>query len=425
VAQAQCACSAEEDAFPTNELPDFYSQLDVPSVPIIPLTEANAALPPPCATRVHLFDILPPDVVADLRRDGVRMIGPLPPPDVRPAMGVAPGEYHGIIMKAVAAGVCELRATPAESIQGLFGVFKSEELARVILDCRLANLLCRTPPNPRLPLIEVLRMLGVAPGSKLYCAILDLANYYHSIIMPEEWRDMFGLPPVVVDGVAVHPRWVTLPMGFSFSVYLAQLAHVHQLELKSAAFREAHRLVGALVPRLIGEGEVASEPYIDDLPCFSTAPGVANAALREMLAAEVVEAKDEKVQFAEEGRATACWGQENDAEGCIRPIPGKLLTLKRLTRAAVRSERLPTRALQRIVGRWLWHALLHRPLLSCFSPLFRQARSTHASVRLWPSSVRALLDLVALSPLLVVDPARPVGQLCATDASDYGGGGGA
>jgi hypothetical protein len=413
----------DSDPTPTHDFSGFYAETR-DSTACVLLTTANAALPPVCATRVHLYDILPPAVVEELKRDGVRLVGPADPVDagLRPAMGVAPGEYQGIILKAVERGVCELVKTRPSSIQGLFGVLKDVDWARVILDCRPANLLCRLPPNPDLPFIEILSKLSVEEGEKLRAAILDLANYYHSIIMPEEWRDLFGLPAVEIEGETYWPRWVTLPMGWSFSVYLAQLAHVYQLSLNSPTFRTALRLRGPLVPRRLPTGAVATEPYIDDLPSLSTSISGSNRGLRDMLRAEVVDAKKEKVKFAVRGKSTRVWGVDVDARGCVRPPPDKLRTLVAVTRAAVTVRWISPRGLQRLVGKWLWFALLHRALLSCFGPLFRQSRSRRHRFRLWPSSQRALSDLVALSPLLVVDPGRPVGQLCATDASDRGGG---
>lgn len=414
--------SGDDDKGVESNMEDFYSQMKPDSTTCVPLTAENAALPPACAKRVHLFDILPPGVVAKLQEEGIRMIGPAVPSPVRPAMGVEPEEYPAIIQKAVASGVCELTETEPESIQGLFGVRKDEDRARVILDCRPANELCYPPPNPDLPHIGVLAQLGVPEECELRGAILDLANYYHTIIMPEEWRTLFGLPAVVIDGKKMYPRWVTLPMGWSFSVYLAQLAHVYQLEEKSKAFRTCHRLRGAMVPRLIQPGVVASEPYIDDLPSLATSRRVANAGLSDMLAAEVVEAKAEKIKMARAGEAVRIWGIELDENGCFRPPPAKLRALISLTQSACNVGVVSTVGLQRLIGRWLWFVLLHRPMLSGFSPLYRQSRSLRSHVRLWPSSLQALRDLLALAPLLVLDPRRPPGQLCATDSSDRGGG---
>ena len=198
--------SGDDDKGVESNMEDFYSQMKPDSTTCVPLTAENAALPPACAKRVHLFDILPPGVVAKLQEEGIRMIGPAVPSPVRPAMGVEPEEYPAIIQKAVASGVCELTETEPESIQGLFGVRKDEDRARVILDCRPANELCYPPPNPDLPHIGVLAQLGFPEEWELRGAILDLANYYHTIIMPEEWRTLFGLPAVVIDGKKMYPR---------------------------------------------------------------------------------------------------------------------------------------------------------------------------------------------------------------------------
>ena len=63
--------------------------------------------------------------------------------------------------------------------------------------------------------------LVVPVGCRLYWSLLDLSDYYHVLLLPENLRSLFGLPPVIVDGVLQYPRWVTLPMGFSWAVYLA------------------------------------------------------------------------------------------------------------------------------------------------------------------------------------------------------------
>ena len=400
---------------------DVYSSLPfTPTAPIVPLTAANVALPAPSARRVHLYEVLPPDVVEVLRRDGLRRIGPPPKADFQPAW-VAAGEYEGIVRKAVMAGVFELRRTPADSIQGLFGLEKSDLLVRMLIDCRPANLLCWPSPNPKLPLIEVLRLLGVEPGHRLFAALLDLSNYFYALIMPEEWRSLFGLPPLVLDGELVHPVMAVCPMGASFSVFVAQLAHVYILESRSPLFRSSLRLDGPLVPLLVRAGEVASAPMIDDLVSLATTPVVANTALDEFAAVEAVDVKKEKLVHAQAGAGTRVWGQYFDPDGCIRPVPAKLLELTNATRACLARPVVATRLLLQLCGKWLWLALLHRLLLASFDPLFKQARSQRRYVQLWPSTAQLLRDLIALSPLLVVDPARLVGQLCATDASTRGG----
>ena len=335
--QARCAQpSGEVVNVPATVYPDVYSSLPFsPAAPIVPLTAANVALPDPAARRVHLFDVLPPDVVALLRRDGIRRIGPAPKPDFKPAWGVEKGEYEGIVRKAVAAGVMELRQTPADSIQGLFGLEKSDQSARMLVDCRPANLLCWTPPDPKLPLIEVLRLLGVEPGHRLFAALLDLSNYFYALMVPEEWRSLFGLPPLWLDGDYVHPVMAVCPMEASFSVFVAQLAHVTILESRSPMFQRSFRLDGPLVPLLIRDGEVASAPMIDDLVSLSTLPTVTNAALDEFASVEAVDVKLEKVVHARAGTGTRVWGQFFDPDGCVRPVPSKLVELIGATRACL------------------------------------------------------------------------------------------
>jgi hypothetical protein len=160
---------------------------------------------------------------------------------------------------------------------------------------------------------------------------------------------------------------------------------------------------------------------IDDLVTVATSPLLANMALDEYASVEAVDVKEEKVVRASAGSGTRVWGQFFDKDGCIRPVPSKLAELIQATRACLERVVVPTQILLTLCGKWLWIALLHRLLLASFDPLFKQARSRRSFVHLWPSTIRLLRDLIALSPLMVVDPARRVGQLCASDASDRGG----
>ena len=142
--------------------------------------------------------------------------------------GVVSGQYEQLVALLVQKGLVELVSTPGEAIQGIFGVPKGDK-ARLILNAVAANLRCLAPPDPQLPLIESLSKLVVPAHSRLYWSLLDLSDYYHVLVLPEALRSLFGLPPVVVEGELVFPRWVTLPMGWSWAVYLAQLAHTYQL----------------------------------------------------------------------------------------------------------------------------------------------------------------------------------------------------
>lgn len=400
-------------------------------VETVPLTVANVAIPGSGRNKVNLVDLVPPPVAAQLESGAVRRA---PPDDIaQPAAqrsgevyktmlhGVVEGQYEPLVELLTQKGLVELVRTPGEATQGIFGVPKGD-LARLILNAVAANLQCLPPPDPKLPLIESLSKLVIPAGARLYWSLLDLSDYYHVLVLPPALRSLFGLPPVWVDGEQWYPRWVTLPMGWSWAVYLAQLAHTYQLSLRSSRYRDAVSLEGPPIPRFLDPGVDGVGTYIDDQLALSLEAERSVSLIKELVEVEITPVKESKIQLAAPGKAVQGWGIELGATGVFQPPPLKLSALVHRTYAVIKAVYLPTKALLSLIGKWLWFALLVRPTLSVFTPLFRQGRSRHFMVRLWPSSVKALRQLISISPLLCVDPARPVGWLVATDSSSRGGG---
>ena len=142
-------------------------------------------------------------------------------------------------------GMLQLTSTP-HCVNSLFGVPKGDDI-RLILDARLANCHCVDAPRVRLPSPSHLAQLQ-ALGS-FVVAKCDLSNFYHQLLLPEWIRSYFVLPPLTPReqaalascddlplparralaraGTRLSPCCVTLPMGFSHSVFLAQCVHEH------------------------------------------------------------------------------------------------------------------------------------------------------------------------------------------------------
>ena len=387
----------------------------------VKLTASNVSLPKVDGGQVPLETMLPARWAEQfITGAGIILHGPAPPTPTY--HGVEECEYAGVVAACVEAGVAEYVDTEPAVINGLFGVAKSDGTARVILEARLANAHFLTAPSPDLPRVEALAKLAVPPGERLHGGLLDLDQFYHRLILPERYRDYFGLPAVVLaSGVRKFVRWRTCPMGWSWAVFLSQTAHLHVLRSRSTLMRRAASLQVA-VPRLLGPRDVAVGAYIDDLTVLTSSRRRVNRHLRGLRRAEVIPVKEKKYQPAVLGQGTRIWGVELDERGEFRPIASKLSALLELSAAVVALAFCRPRLLQRLVGKWLWVCLLQRPLLSLFRPLFAQAHSARRRVMLWPSSRRALTHLMNLAPLLVVNPARPHGHVLASDASDLGGG---
>eukprot|EP00899_Mesostigma_viride_P016230 jgi/Mesvir1/24608/Mv21925-RA.1 len=91
------------------------------------------------------------------------------------------------------------------------------------------------PPTCYLPNLGEVAELSV--GAPCYSGKTDLDTYYYRFEVPEScWRPYFSLPPVWSDEVGqlgrrrkLYPRFRVLVMGWSHSVVLAQVAHLHCL----------------------------------------------------------------------------------------------------------------------------------------------------------------------------------------------------
>ena len=140
-------------------------------------------------------------------------------------------EYAAVLARMVQADMLKFSAVPAEAVAGFFGVWKTVgSKMRLICDMRPANCFFETPPMEHTG-GDALTRMQVPPGCVLWCAKLDLSDYFHACRAdPEVSNRFFGLRSVrVADltrlGVSVgrehvdahglpHPRLTTLPMGF-------------------------------------------------------------------------------------------------------------------------------------------------------------------------------------------------------------------
>ena len=173
---------------------------------------------------------------------------------------------------------------------------------------------------------------------------------------------------------------------------------------------------------MIPVGRDLVEVYIDDVIAINTACSASVSLLESCCAAEVCPIKPSKYKPAQPKGSAKSWGVEFDEHGCIRPPSASLSALVLRSQSLLSSSRVRRSDLATLVGKWLWFSLLMRPLLSIMGPLFRLVRVSSTWLWWWPSARTALRMLISVAPLIVVDPARPLGHLLATDASMRGGG---
>jgi len=136
--------------------------------------------------------------------------------------------------------------------------------ARAILDARPANRLCHTPPP--LALVEVReQMLALEKIGAKYILLADWRHFFHQIPLGRGIREQSPLPLICrlfalrVSGLGIW-RWASLPMGWSWSPYLAQMVSWLTLlihEEKEAPLFDTSGYEKEDTPRMLKIGEKA------------------------------------------------------------------------------------------------------------------------------------------------------------------------
>lgn len=105
-----------------------------------------------------------------------------------------------------------------------FGVLKTDTSARSIYNGKYFSSLCAAPPPVNLPSIPVLLAeISVLCKGELHMTVADWRHWFHEVALAEEISYYFGL--AVAGDVASGKRflrWKSLPMGWSWSPYIAQ-----------------------------------------------------------------------------------------------------------------------------------------------------------------------------------------------------------
>ena len=165
-----------------------------------------------------------------------------------------PRVYARFVKDLLQRGLLRMSLGAKERV-GVFFVKKKGGRLRLILDARRVNEWFRKPPHVALVTSEGLGRIEVTGDElgpetlDLWVGTADVKDAFHRMRMPRWLGDYFGLPPVrakdlglrEVEGEPVSPDAlltpipISLPMGFSWSLFLCQDANEEQ--------------VGAVLPR--------------------------------------------------------------------------------------------------------------------------------------------------------------------------------
>lgn len=407
---------------------DLSAYINKPKTPLVPIVSSRIALPASPGS-VDLLSILPPHIAKLYATPNPALFRlPSDQPSKPPARCAASQvEWAATVRLLHARDMVDFTVSPAV-VNGVFAVAKDEMADRFIVDGRPVNCVFAEPSPVKLPTPDLLARLIADPSLPLFVAKVDLDNFFHRLRVPVWMYPYFALPPVRAGDVGVGDRFgantivwpccKTLPMGWSHSPLLAQLAHEHFLDTLTG-LHAADRVTAENDPLL---NRTRTQVYIDDLIIFDTDPERLrrhqDAYISAITRIGLVVKPSKVVRPSADG--VECIGLVVDGRHhTVGVSPSKLAALSSDTVRLLARGRCTGHELAMLVGRWTWAMLGNRPSLALFSAVYRYAEcASGRHFTIWESVRTELLTAVGLAPLMFADlGAAFVPYVVATDAS--------
>ena len=388
---------------------------------------ANKIDLPEVAATVDLADILP-EKYRDLVLDESKMVLALQErPAVLPkakTMVAGDKEHVRLVRRLHTKNMVRFIRMPVV-VNGYFAVPKDPGADRFIASLKPGNACFTTPDKVELSGPDVLGMMEVAPGTRVYKYKYDIRACYHKIRTPRWMHKFFALKPVKASEFGlgeglVFPCLTTLPMGWSWAPLLCQEAHKEVL--RRIGFRDEDLLERGRDGRI---DRLRHGVYLDDGFAFGLSLGEARQGF-EKVCAELervgLEVKRGKCREPGEGVASMeVLGLTVDTRsGRVGLCYEKLWSLVCETKHLLNRGTATGKELERLIGKWSWTILTSRSAFSVFSSVysFVQKVLSASRVKLWPSVVKELEIVCGLAPLLCVNIFQEwSGKLAAFDAS--------
>jgi hypothetical protein len=426
---------------------------------MVPLISSRLSLPDTALYQVDMMERLPENV-RSVYADPDKVLLTLPERHLRQLRsglihGIKPRrsyvngertEYISMVKRMRALRMLDVTLQP-KAVNSVFAVSKDADSDRLIIDAQEANDFFVESPIIHLPNPSHLASLQVPHGHKLMVAKTDLSNYYHHIRIPNWIGQYLCLPalsyaelgmtaPVGVDPhhPCVYPMCTTLPMGWSHSVYVAQVMHEHALYNTGTLEKKDNVL--NVSSALIRAGSAIHSIYIDDLVLITVVPigdtsdsvtvpdsfaGIFHSVLACYAATGLV-VKQSKV-VSPTCQPVLVLGVELHTHVIAVPS-NKMKLLLRQTVSVLRSSTVTGQALSELVGSWCWVMLLNRSSLSVLRHVWRYiAVAGDKPYALWKSVRKELFMLLGVATHLQADLSMSWHeQIIATDASQDGAG---
>lgn len=410
---------------------DLLSYINKPTASVVPIIADRISLPT-ARGAVDLLHLLPKHLQNLYSSDTENLLrSPSDrPPAPRSRLCASKSEWVKLVRRLMAAGMVEFTTQP-KVVCGVFAVPKDDATDRLIIDARPANAVFAEPAAVKLPTPDLLAKLSCDPKRHLFVAKVDLDNFYHRLKLPVSLRPYFALPPVRACDVGlgsefgsdtlVHPCCVTLPMGWSHSVLLAQAAHEEFLTTRTD-LQVRDRITLDTDGRC---DRVRHQVYIDDLILFGH--DEAEVRRRQDSYVEAITSLGLVVKPSKIVRPSRlgveCLGLVvNGTSHTVGVSVPKIETLCGDTRRLMVAGQCTGDDLAHIIGRWSWALLACRAAFAVFNAVYRFIECAGRKLfRVWDSVKRELSTIIGLAPLLFTDITDQwCDRLVAVDASSQG-----
>ena len=349
--------------------------------------------------------------------------------------------------------------TPKERA-AIFFVKKKNGSLRLIIDARRANRRFKDPPGVELCTAEGLgrieidledtevgematdREVGKLEEDRQAVEVTmgqaDVKDCFYRMKIDKELAEYFSLPPVSnkewygldsLGGRDPEEAWFpcigALPMGFSWSLFLAQKINEYRVS-QSEKLKGTTAVCDRGGPMLLGPGRPPSHyVYVDNLGVM----GVVEADVANALEGACNSLKSSGLDTHEEilcKEKMDSLGVELDAaRQRTRLTDKRYWRLEGALEWTLRQSRLSGQLVEQLVGHCTFAGLICRYSLSCFSATYKFIhRHYHQRVPLWDSVRKELTAFKGLLPLLVSDwGLQWRREVLCSDASEEGYGG--
>jgi len=451
--QCRSTCSGDESYSSPSILP-FTSAFSSSLTPVVPLIADRISLPGPDRLNIiPMCDLLPMEVAQ--RYAAAPSLCPFtsassspllrPPHEIFELNTVSPlrparvagsrREYVRLIGRMLKQGMIGFTSTP-KAVNGIFAVGKDAESDRLIIDAQPANRLFIQPSHANLPNPSHIVQLQVSGKKTMFVGKSDLSNFYHHLGLPQWMQSFFALPRLTREeliGIGytgdssqeLFPMCLTMPMGFSHAVDIAQSCHEHIL-YSTGILMKSDNILFTSSP-LVTDDRILHGIVIDDFFMFALNRQMALDLFTRVIAAYRsvgLVVKQSKVVEPTSDPVKVIGFDIDGAKHSVSLPTDSIVSLVSATLSVLQRGCITGLGLSHLIGRWTWLMLLRRPSLSILQHVYRFITVAHTRrFDLWPSVRRELWMLIGILPMLSAQLDSPINShLVATDASMVGGG---